>query len=77
MGEDKKYKISIDKDVCIGCGSCSAIAPNTFKIGSDTKAEVKKADGDDEKTILQAAKSCPVEAIKIKDSSGKQIFPKK
>lgn len=71
-----KYKIKIDKDKCIGCGTCSAIAPKTFKLDSDNKAVVKKGDLDDDKTILQAAQSCAVLAIELKDKEGKTVFPK-
>ena len=34
-------KISIDKEKCIGCGSCEAVCPKTFKLEGD-KAVVKK-----------------------------------
>jgi ferredoxin len=71
-----KYKIEIDKKLCIGCGSCNAIAPKTFGMNADMKAEVKKGVQDNDKTILQAAESCPVFAIKLTDEKGKRIFPK-
>jgi ferredoxin len=69
-----KYKIKIDKSKCIGCGTCAALAANTFEIGSDMKAKVKKVDGDDDKTILQAAESCPTQAIELTED-GKKVFP--
>ncbi len=57
--------LSVDKEKCLGCGSCAAIAPNTFKIGDDNKAEVINPAGDSPETIKQAAESCPVEAITL------------
>jgi ferredoxin len=69
-----KYKIKIDKSKCIGCGTCVALAANTFEMGSDMKVKVKKQDGDDDKTILQAAQSCPTQAIELKEGS-KKVFP--
>ena len=33
-------KIIIDKDLCIGCGTCAAIASKSFKMGEDGKAEL-------------------------------------
>ena len=64
-------KIIIDKDLCIGCGTCAAIASKSFKMGEDGKAElidlpVGKTGpvGDDQKTIQEAIDSCPVTAIK-------------
>ena len=52
------YKIN--KEKCIGCGTCVAICPKGFKIAGDGKAEVinqvwaKKCGGED---------VCPMEAI--------------
>ena len=71
-----KYKIKVDKKICIGCGTCSAIAAKTFKLNSENKAEVIKGKWDDDKTILQAAHSCAVSAIKLKDEKKKQVWPK-
>ncbi|MDD3647794.1 MAG: ferredoxin [Candidatus Dojkabacteria bacterium] len=69
-----KYKIKINKTTCIGCGTCSSLAEKTFEIGSDMKAEVKKGEWDEDKTILQAAQSCPVFAIELTEN-GKKVFP--
>ena len=60
-------KITIDKNLCIGCGTCTAIASKSFKIGSDGKAEVIEPMGDEEKIIQEAIDSCPVAAIKSTD----------
>lgn len=57
--------MTIDKNLCIGCGLCATIAPKTFKMGDDNKAEVIDPAGDEEKTIKEAADSCPVKAIKL------------
>ena len=57
-------KITIDKNLCLGCGTCVAIASKTFKLGSDGKAEVIEPAGDKEETIKEAIDSCPVAAIK-------------
>jgi ferredoxin len=68
-------KIKTDRDKCISAGTCVAIAPNTFELDEEGKVRIKNATGDDEQTILDAAKSCPVQAIEIYDDSGKCIFP--
>lgn len=56
-------KIKIDKEKCIGCGSCAAICEKTFVI-KDGKAIVKKQPA---KVTCEkeAADSCPVSAIEI------------
>jgi len=57
--------IKIDKEKCIGCGTCVALAGNTFKIGDDGKAEVINQHGDDNSAIQMAADSCPIQAITL------------
>jgi len=56
-------KIKIDKEKCIGCGTCAVIAPKTFKLGDDGKAEVIEPPGDKKEKIKEALDSCPVDAI--------------
>lgn len=68
-------KIEIKRDICIGAATCSAIAPDVFELDAELKAVVKNAQGADDETILDAAKSCPTLAIYIYDDAGKQIFP--
>jgi len=58
-------KVKVDKDKCIGCGLCVSLAPKSFKLGEDGKSQVIEPVGDDEKTIENAAESCPVGAIEI------------
>lgn len=57
--------LNIDKEKCLGCGSCAAIAPKTFKLNDDSKVDIIDPAGDDPETIKQAAESCPTEAITL------------
>ncbi len=56
---------AIDKKKCIGCGTCTVVAPKSFKLGDDGKAQVIKPPGDEEKKIKEAVDSCPVNAISL------------
>lgn len=70
------WTVEVDHSACIGAAPCTAMAPNTFGLNDDGKAVI--LDGvatDDMDTILNAARSCPVAAIIIKDETGKQVFP--
>ena len=58
-------KIKIDREICIGCGLCAALAEKTFKIDNEGKSVVKHKTGDSKENISSAANSCPVNAIKI------------
>ncbi len=69
-------KIEIDRELCIGAASCVAVAPGVFELDDEGKARVKTMDAESEQAIMDAAKSCPVNAIKILDGAGNQIYPK-
>jgi len=68
-------KIKIDRNLCIGAGTCSVIAPEVFELDSELKATVKDPKGAPDERIMDAAKSCPVLAIILEEDEGKQIFP--
>ena len=50
-------------DSCIGCGACTAVAPDVFESGDDGLATVVSEDNVD--AAKEAAESCPVEAIEV------------
>lgn len=68
-------KIKVDRDLCIGAGTCVVVAPKTFDLDDELKAVVTYPKGDDEDTIIEAAKVCPVFAIILKDETDEQIYP--
>ncbi|NPA76550.1 MAG: ferredoxin [Candidatus Diapherotrites archaeon] len=62
-------KVHVDKETCIGCGVCVALAPDYFKLDSDGKSVAIKeevAPGDEEK-VRNAAMSCPTQSIKLEE----------
>ncbi len=61
-------KVVVDKDLCIGSANCLAIYPGMFELDDDGKAYVKEgADLGDVLRVLEAAQSCPVDAIIVYD----------
>ncbi len=69
----KKYdKPTIDRQKCIGCGSCVVLAPEAFELDNQNISSVKETwveTSDD--TLLQAAQGCPVQAIILKEKQNK------
>lgn len=59
-------KVVVNKQ-CIGCGTCAALAPNSFKINEEDRAEFIEGSTDDAETINMAASSCPVQAIEVEE----------
>ncbi|PIR67141.1 MAG: ferredoxin [Parcubacteria group bacterium CG10_big_fil_rev_8_21_14_0_10_36_14] len=60
-------KIKIDKDLCIGCGTCAALCDEVFKLNDEFKAELKAGANLDTPCLKEAIEACPVEAIKIEE----------
>lgn len=70
------WTIEVDPNVCIGAAPCVGVAPKTFELNDEGKAVViRTVDEDDIQNIINAARSCPVSAIKITDPTGKVVFP--
>ncbi len=72
----KKFKITVDRNLCIGAASCVALAMKTFELDSENKAIVIDEGGDEAETIKLAAESCPTKAIILENiETGEQEYP--
>ena len=72
----KKWKITIDRDLCIGAASCVALAAKSFALDSENKAVILEGEGDVPEMIKLAAESCPTKAIILVDEeTGEQEYP--
>ncbi len=62
-------KVSVDRDLCIGCGLCSDQCPNVFVLEDDGKAVVtsQEAAQAEIECARDAALTCPTEAILIEE----------
>ena len=69
-------KIILEREKCIGCGSCTAVCPKYFEMADDGKSLIKgsvkdETTGNEESEVAKiecaetAAEACPVECIKI------------
>jgi len=57
-------KVLINKEECIGCGSCSELCPEVFRLDEDTeKAKVILPEGDAKECIEEAMETCPMSCI--------------
>ncbi len=62
-----KKKIKINKDKCLGCGSCTFMYPEMFYLDENGKAEVKELKKIDEEKLQSAIDACAAEAIEIEE----------
>ncbi len=68
-------KVEVKRSLCISVASCVQTDPETFELDDEGIAVVKDPTSNNKEKILQAAKSCPVNAIIVYDDDGKQIWP--
>ncbi len=71
------YSMRIDRNLCIGAGTCVALAPKAWALDSEAKAIILDTSSEEsDQALMDAAKGCPVAAITITDTAtGKQLFP--
>lgn len=75
--DGKVCYIKLDRAVCIGAGSCVALAPETFGLDEENLVYLKE-DGtpyDNLEEVIAGAQSCPVFAIEVYDEQLKKIWP--
>lgn len=69
-------KIVLQREKCIGCGSCMAVCPKYFEMADDGKSHIKgslkdlKSDNEELEVAKiecaeTAAEACPVQCIEI------------
>ncbi|RSM83536.1 ferredoxin [Kibdelosporangium aridum] len=70
---DTQWRIEVERPVCISSGMCVGIAPDHFELegdGSHALADVV----DQDEVVIDAAESCPVEAIKVFSAADDQLI---
>ncbi|OGO23426.1 MAG: hypothetical protein A2144_05440 [Chloroflexi bacterium RBG_16_50_9] len=68
-------KVRVDRELCTGVSNCVVIAPDVFKLDDENKAVVLQPDSMDEEKVMEAAESCPQNAIVLEDDKGSQLYP--
>jgi ferredoxin len=60
-------RIDIDRDLCMGSGSCVFEAPGVFDLDGDQIAVVVDPGAAPEASVRSAARKCPTRAIEVSD----------
>ena len=61
-------KVSVDENLCTGCGTCTEICPEVFELTDDlamVKIGNEEVPEQYENACQEAVDSCPVEAITV------------
>ncbi len=70
------FKIILEREKCIGCGTCAVICPSSFELGDDAKVNLQggeeRSEGivkevEDEGCNKDAVNACPVQCIHINE----------
>jgi ferredoxin len=70
---DTQWRIEISRRICIASGVCAGIAPAHFSLqGDGSHALADMVDQND--IVIDAAESCPVEAIKVFSAAGNTLI---
>jgi ferredoxin len=71
---DECWKVTVDRDACLGSGICAATAPEHFRLDNDRSRPINDVISPDN-VVLDAAETCPAEAITVYDAAGRQLAP--
>lgn len=63
-----RWKVSVDKRVCIGSAVCVGTAPGRFALDERQRSGALAAEIDPDEAVRDAAASCPSEAISLVDA---------
>jgi ferredoxin len=61
-------RVLVDRERCVGSGTCEALAPELFEVGDDGVVELLRPDpaGDDAE-VRDAVAACPTGALSLGD----------
>jgi ferredoxin len=56
--------VEVDRERCVGSGTCEMLAPDVFEVGNDGVVAVLRpgADGD---AVREAVQQCPTQALSL------------
>ena len=63
-----RYRIDVDPRACIGARRCVEVAPKHFRMDATAIAHPVEEVTDADEAVLEAARSCPTDAITVTDA---------
>jgi ferredoxin len=68
------WKVTVNRNACLGSGVCAATAPRHFRL-DDGKSRTIQDDIEPDDLVLDVANTCPAEAISVNDAAGRRLAP--
>ena len=74
--DKRRFRIVVDRERCVGFGTCVDVAPSIFRFDDEGKAVAPMEGEFPPQRLLDAAKACPALAILIADADdGAAVYP--
>jgi ferredoxin len=74
LSPQNRIEVEVDRSLCIGSGDCVDTAPDVFQLDDEDKAVVVDPDGAPLDDVVEAARNCPVSAIRVAGADG-DLYP--
>ncbi len=61
--------VEVDRERCVGSGTCEMLAPDVFEVGDDGVVVVlrRRPADDDVEAVYDAVQQCPTQALTLTD----------
>jgi ferredoxin len=59
-------RIEVDRERCVGSGTCEMLAPEVFEVGDDGVVSLLRPEAGDE-PVRDAVQHCPTQALSLAD----------
>jgi len=66
--------VAVDREACIGSGVCAGTARDHFRLDGGRSRAIRE-DIEADEIVIDAANTCPAEAITVYDSAGHRLAP--
>ncbi|MEV4434588.1 ferredoxin [Streptomyces sp. NPDC049555] len=76
MSEGARWRVSVDRSLCVGSGQCAAAAPGAFRLDAVRQSHPVTEETAARAEVWEAAENCPAEAVTIRlCATGEVLFP--
>jgi ferredoxin len=58
--------VTVDRERCVGSGTCEMLAPDVFEVGDDGVVAVLRPQVEDD-AVRDAVQQCPTQALSLTD----------
>ena len=65
MPDTPAWSLTVDRDACMGTGTCMVYAPGSLDHDADGKAAVRAEPTDDLDAVRAAVEACPTSALRL------------